>query len=202
MPPLMDDPIIQPATDGSNNPAAAYDGMEGVETPALNEVELNLAAKVDAMTMPSQDALFPSRLGGRDASQPIIQFPDDEGQGNEADHGHQVQITMTTDMLAHMKRLKPRQGAGSDGSTREHGPRPSDMIPALQGLSSLQVSFGSLNDVSMSPADTVLGKRTAEEQEVQGGRLELSLGLNYEGKETGGTPKKGKMQGLERGQAG
>ncbi|KAK1683368.1 hypothetical protein QYE76_044216 [Lolium multiflorum] len=49
------------------------------------------------------------------------------------------------------------------------------MIPALQGLSSLQVSFGSVNDVHMQPADTILGKRMADEQEVQGERLELAI---------------------------
>lgn len=75
------------------------------------------------------------------------------------------------------------------------------MIPALHGLSSLQVSFGSVSDVVMSPADTILGKRVAEDQEVQGERLELSLGLDYEGKEAGTPPKKGKVQTEAGGQA-
>jgi hypothetical protein len=44
----------------------------------------------------------------------------------------------------------------------------------------------------MPPADTVLGKRGAEEPEVQGQRLELSLGLNYGHKQDGGKAKKGK----------
>jgi hypothetical protein len=72
------------------------------------------------------------------------------------------------------------------------------MIPAMQGLSDLQVSFGSMSDVSMPAADTILGKRTAEEQEVQGQRLDLSLGLHYAATDDGGTPKKGKKQGVER----
>jgi hypothetical protein len=72
------------------------------------------------------------------------------------------------------------------------------MIPALQGLSSLQVSFGSVNDISMPPADTILGKRVADDQEVQGGCLELSLGLDYGSKRNGATPKKGKTQELEK----
>jgi hypothetical protein len=75
------------------------------------------------------------------------------------------------------------------------------MIPGLQGLSNLQVSFGSMSDTSMLPADTILGKRGAEEQEVQGGHLELSLGLDYKGKEDGGKPKKGKTEGQEKGHA-
>jgi hypothetical protein len=68
------------------------------------------------------------------------------------------------------------------------------MIPALQGLSSLQVSFGSVTDTVMSPADTILGKRGAEEQEVQGEHRETSVGLDYAGEGAGTPPKKGKMQ--------
>jgi hypothetical protein len=42
------------------------------------------------------------------------------------------------------------------------------MIPALRGLSNLQVSFGSAMDLSMAIADSVLGKRAAgEEEEVR-----------------------------------
>jgi hypothetical protein len=73
------------------------------------------------------------------------------------------------------------------------------MIPAMQGLSDLHVSFGSMSDVSMPAADTIMGKRTVEEQEVQGQRLDMSLGLHYAGAEEGGTPKKGKKQGVEQG---
>jgi hypothetical protein len=76
------------------------------------------------------------------------------------------------------------------------------MIPALQGLSSLQVSFDSVNDVQMQPADTILGKRMADEKEVQGERLELSIGLNYGGQGSGNTPKKGKTQAQDAGQSG
>jgi hypothetical protein len=64
------------------------------------------------------------------------------------------------------------------------------MIPALQGLSSLQVSFGSVTDTVMSPADTI----RAEEQEVQGEHRETSMGLDYAGEGAGTPPKKGKMQ--------
>jgi hypothetical protein len=51
----------------------------------------------------------------------------------------------------------------------------------MRGLSNLQVSFGSDGDVVMTPADRVLGKRAADDDEVQGGRLDLTLGLNYGG---------------------
>jgi hypothetical protein len=39
------------------------------------------------------------------------------------------------------------------------------MIPAMRGLSNLQVSFGSATDVQMANGDTVLGKRAAGEEE-------------------------------------
>jgi hypothetical protein len=73
------------------------------------------------------------------------------------------------------------------------------MIPALQGLSSLQVSFGSA-DTTMVPADTILGKRTTEEQEVQGERREFPDELDYMGREAGTPPKKGKVQVAPRAQ--
>jgi hypothetical protein len=72
------------------------------------------------------------------------------------------------------------------------GPHSSDMIPVLRGLSNLHDS-----DVSMS--DSVLGKRTAEENEVQGEKLDLSLALDY-GVAVGGQPKKGKTGGAAKSQ--
>ncbi|KAM0896886.1 hypothetical protein ACQ4PT_022889 [Festuca glaucescens] len=111
-----------------------------------------LAAKVDAMLMgPSSDAQLNANLGGRDASQPIIQFPEEEGQDGGAAHTRDIHVTMTVDMLAQMQRLQAWQGASASYGNGGYGPRPSDMIPALQGLPSLQVSFGLVNDVSMVP---------------------------------------------------
>jgi hypothetical protein len=76
--------------------------------------------------------------------------------------------------------MQQEQEGRQAGSTRQLGPRSSDMIPAMCGLSNLQVSFGSATDVQMANGDTVLGKRAAgEEEEVQGERLDLSLCLNY-----------------------
>jgi hypothetical protein len=69
------------------------------------------------------------------------------------------------------------------------------MIPALRGLSNLQVSFGSATDVTMIAADTILGKRPAgEEDEVQGQCLDLSLGLNYGSGAPGGSNQRGRNQ--------
>ncbi|KAM0869076.1 hypothetical protein ACQ4PT_040910 [Festuca glaucescens] len=176
IPPLIDDPLPDTAPECAD----IHDSQVGKVAPSIKEVESALAAKVDAMVMdPSQNVQMQANLKGNDASLPIIQFPDEEVLGTE--HAPNVHVQMTTDMLAHMQRMQARQGAGSGCSNWERGPRASDMIPALQGMSNLQVSFGSVNDVSMMPADTILGKRAAEEQEVQGERLELSLGLDYGG---------------------
>jgi hypothetical protein len=49
----------------------------------------------------------------------------------------------------------------------------------------------------MSPPDLVLGKRTVEENEVQGEKLDLSLALDY-GVAVGGQPKKGKTGGAAK----
>jgi hypothetical protein len=76
------------------------------------------------------------------------------------------------------------QGARSE-------PTSSDMIPAVKGLSNLQVSFGSGSDVSMTAADSVLGKRMAEGNDEPVQKLELSLGLGL-GAHAGGKLKRGK----------
>jgi hypothetical protein len=196
----MDDPLAT-LHDVTVAQKEAHEEIGEVERLIPQEVESTLASKVGAMVMdPGHGAQVCTDLVGKDASIPIVQFPDEDGQGDETERTPQVHVEMTADMLAHMQRMHARHNSMVGGSNWERGPRPSDMIPALQGLSSLQVSFGSVNDVSMTPADTILGKRGAEEQEVQGGRLELSLGLDYGGTKAGGTPKKGKTQGADQGQ--
>ena len=64
-----------------------------------------------------------------------------------------------------------------------------DMIPPLRNLSQLTMSLSSSTDTQMVVADSVLGKRGAEE-EVQGNQLELSLALNY-ANQGGGKLRKG-----------
>jgi hypothetical protein len=197
MPPLEDD-IIPGVID-------AYGNRVGHGTVEQEE-ETRLAAKVEAMQMDTNEAGVQSakplcsqtqgnQISLKDASLPLVEFPDEEDEADVV-HTDQVQVTMTKDMLAKLQQaqsqahqvLKERQ------MSQSFGPRQSDMISALQGLSSLQVSFGSVNDVSMQAADTVLGKRAADEEEVQGEQLDLSLGMNYGQKKSGGTPKKGRMQ--------
>ncbi|KAM0890605.1 hypothetical protein ACQ4PT_026934 [Festuca glaucescens] len=193
MPPLMDEALLY------------AEGVLGSETmiPDLNTLEphnkqevVALAAQVDAMVVDQGSGAKPdiSRTV-HDASLPIVQFPDEEGQDASPDQNPTIQLGLAGDTLTRLKYLQNQQAAVSGGSSWEHGPRASDMIPALQDLSNLQVSFGSISDIYMPPADTILGKRTAEEEEVQGQRLHLSLGLDYEGQKEGGTPKKGKTQG-------
>ncbi|KAK1629703.1 hypothetical protein QYE76_004018 [Lolium multiflorum] len=192
MPPLMDD-IVADAYE------LEQDGFEGEEKATGHDIELNLAAKVDAMQVESSaGGGRGGSIGGRDASQLIIQFPDDEASPNALANTAQVHISMTPDMLARMQRLQSTAASTSSGGK---GPSSNDMIPALRNLSTLQVSFGSASDVSMLPADSVLGKRGADEGEVQGERLELSLGLNYGVPANGGAQKEGNMQGRTQEQA-
>jgi hypothetical protein len=85
------------------------------------------------------------------------------------------------------------QDANANSALRgtQSGPTSSDMIPAVRGLSNLEVSFGSESDVSMQAADSVLGKRTAEGDDVPIQKLELSLGLGIGG-QAGGKQKRWK----------
>lgn len=194
MPPLEDDPDL--------GDVGALDGFGEAEAPALQEVEHGLADNIQAMRMTENWEIQQQAASARQGSQPIIQFLEEEGSptamGNEEESDHQIHITMSTDFLSQLQRAQAQSQAQAGTSSMYgswgHGPRSSDMIPALQGLSSLQASFGSVSDVAMTPADTVLGKRAAADQEVQGERLELSLGLDYGGQNTGVEPKKGKRQ--------
>jgi hypothetical protein len=61
------------------------------------------------------------------------------------------------------------------------------------------MSQGSGSDVSMTAADTVLGKRMAGESEAPEQRLDLSLALNYTAP-LGGKPKRGRKAGTGDGQ--
>jgi hypothetical protein len=196
----MDD--LVPMGDGLANEAADM-RVNGAAVSVPQEVEGNLVERVYAIFMGSRHTNKQHDTpAGWDGSQPIIQFPEEEGQGVAEQMSH-IKVTMTEDMLAKIQKVQvqSQQGSNSGRGSWEHAPRPSDMIPALQGLSSLQVSFGSVNDISMTLADTVLGKRVAEDQEVQGERLELSLGLDYGSKRDGVIPQQGKTQERVKAQA-
>jgi hypothetical protein len=122
-------------------------------------------------------------------SVPIIQFLEDDNAAAAENRQGQANLFINPNILAHMQQMS----GDSKGGT--FGPTASDMIPAFRGLSNLHVSFGSATDVSMIPADSILGKRSAtKEEEVQGNRLELSLGLNYGERDVDGQQKRGKQQ--------
>jgi hypothetical protein len=99
------------------------------------------------------------------------------------------QYRLHPNMLRHMS---PWLHQGMDGAMSS--PASSDMIPAMRNLSNTTVSLTSMTDVDMLIPDSVLGKRGADEPEVQGQKLELSLGLSY-GTRDGGVQKKGKKEG-------
>jgi hypothetical protein len=125
--------------------------------------------------------------------EPIIQFREEGEHQSVEKERSQVNITMNKHILGNMMQAMS-QGPGSKSGS--FGPRSSVMIPPMRGLSNLQVSFGSDGDVVMTPADRVLGKRAADDEEVQGGRLDLTLGLNYGGdrEREGGQEERGDVQ--------
>jgi hypothetical protein len=104
--------------------------------------------------------------------EPIIQFPEEEENQPVVNDRNQVNILMNKHILGSMMQAMS-QGSGSKSGS--FGPRSSDMIPPMRGLSNLQVSFGSDGDVVMTSAERVLGKRAAEDEEVQGGGLTSPL---------------------------
>jgi hypothetical protein len=174
MPPLED---IVPRTHGQAVEVGVHDGFDDGEKVSLEVVEQNLLCKVDAMQMEGTVSLHGQADGLRNQHAPYVQFLDDDANPAGPEHGRQATYVIEPNLF---QRIQQEHEGRQASSTGQLGPRSSDMIPAMRGLSNLQVSFGSALDVQMANADTVLGKRSAgEEEEVQGERLDLSLGLNY-----------------------
>lgn len=188
MPPLADD-IVPGVIDA--------DGQI-IGQPVLSEEERRLADRIAELDMsPNQHERSGAESKGRNTSEPIIQFPDEDGQTMGVEG---ARVSVSVEMMAHVQRLQHTMRQGPGNLPRMSGPHASDMIPALQGLSSLQVSFGSVNDTSMPAADSVLGKRLAD-QEAQG-ELHDQQSDGHAEKNLGGTPKKGKLQDVWHGKAG
>jgi hypothetical protein len=187
MPPLED---IVPG-DGLH-PVAAGDDFEENEKAVDGKVEQCLLAQIDAMQVePKARSTTPASSARRSQQEPIIQFPKEDGGQSMAAGLEQSKLVVQPDILDQMRRA----GSGIACKSSPSEPHASDMIPAMRGLSNLQVSFGSAKDVDMIPVDRALGKRAAgEEEEVQGQCLDLSLGLNYGGGTQGGLQKKGRKQ--------
>jgi hypothetical protein len=129
--------------------------------------------KIDAMQVePTEGERY--NLHARSAGvAPIIQFPEDEEELGASKPVQQPKFVVDQAVY---------EGVKSTSRSGSVGPSSSDMIPPMRGLSHLQVSFGLASDVHMIPGDSVLGKRPAEDDEVQGHPLNLSLGLNYSGR--------------------
>jgi hypothetical protein len=72
-----------------------------------------------------------------------------------------IQVQLAPRAMEILNAMKPDAGQKSAPA----GPRLSDMIPAIWGLSAMEFSQGSGSDVSMSNGDSVLGKRIAEDTE-------------------------------------
>jgi hypothetical protein len=161
---------IPPAVD-------AYDGFDTQETGAEAMVEDNLVSTVNNLQL---------QLGSkRGAADPM------PGAPNFVEGGVSNAAVLEVTPLA-MQFMQNAARTFSGDKQASSGPHSSDMIPPIRGLAYTQDS-----DVSMSAPNSVLGKRTAEENEVQGGKLDLSLALNYDAG-TGGQPKKGKTGGGQR----
>jgi hypothetical protein len=125
MPPLADD-IVPGVIDA--------DGQI-IGQAVLSEEERRLAEQVAALNMaPNQYMRSGEKPRGRDAAEPIIQFPDEEGQNLGVE---EARVSMSADMMAHVQRLQHTMGQVPRTVPRMSGPHASDMIPALQGLSSL-----------------------------------------------------------------
>jgi hypothetical protein len=168
----------------------AYDGFDEHEMAANEEVEQNLLGKVDAMQMESTPQILNPAGNCEQHTVPFVQFSDEDVPNADPSQASKKYV-VEQNFFRHMQQSS---GASPELSGRM-GPRSSDMIPAMRGISNLYVSFGSATDISMANADSVLGKRTAgEEEEVQGQHLDLSLGLNYGDASAGGQLKRGKTR--------
>jgi hypothetical protein len=166
-------------------PAAvdACDGFEANEFRTGADVETALANTVLNMQL---------KLNQEDAARGDQAMPGApnfvQGSGSGGMHisdSTQVQLAPGTMEILNATKLD----AGLEKAMS--GPRSSDMIPAIRGLSAMEFSQGSGSDVSMSNGDSILGKRAAGETEKHERRLDLSLALNV-GSPLGGKPKRGR----------
>jgi hypothetical protein len=187
MPPRADDIV----------PGVIDDDGQIIGQAILSEEERRLVEQVVALNMaPNQYERSGEESRGRDTTEPIIQLPDEEGQKMGVE---EAIVSICADMMAHVQRLQHTMGQLPCIVPRMSGPHASDMIPTLQGLYSLQVSFGSVNDIYRPAADFVLGKHWAD-QEAQGEHCDQQAD-GHTDKNLGGTPKKGKIQDAGHGHA-
>jgi hypothetical protein len=172
----------------------AFDGFDEGERRTEDAVEAALAKTVDSMSLKLNqvETARMNEAGGGGFGVAMPGAPNSmQGSGSG-----KVEMMLTQEALKFMKETSAHD-TGSQG--KHSGPHSSDMIPPLRGLSQLEMSQGSGSDVSMTAADTVLGKRMAGESEAPEQRLDLSLALNYTAP-LGGKPKRGRKAGTGDGQ--
>jgi hypothetical protein len=173
-------------------PVDDRDGFDARECRTDERVEKDLAATVDRMKlMLGQQGKEPTRA---DMVPDSLQMP---GAPNfvQGDGSGTVMMDIAPEAVQFMRESNANLALNQGGRS---GPTSSDMIPAFRGLSNLEVSFGSGSDVSMTAADSILGKRTTEGGDMPAQKLELSLGLGIGG-QVRGKPKRGK-KGVPAGQ--
>jgi hypothetical protein len=163
----------------------AHDGFEDQECRTKEEIEAALARTVESMNL---------KLNQERGTAKANQLPSDTNMRpgmpcfEQGGASTGAQVSVIPDAVKLLQYL-PMQSGGSRGNGSE--PQLSDMIPALRDLSQIGLSLTSDFDVWMPASDTVLGKRMAEEQEMQGQKLNLSLALTYSAP-TGGKTKRGR----------
>jgi hypothetical protein len=172
----------------------AFDGFDEGERRTEDAVEAALAKTVDSMSLKlNQVETARMNEAGRGGIGVTMPGAPNSMQGSGSG---KVEMMLTQEALKFMKETSAHD-TGSQG--KHSGPHSSDMIPPLRGLSQLEMSQGSGSDVSMTAADTVLGKRMAGESVAPERRLDLSLALNYTDP-LGGKPKRGRKAGTGDGQ--
>jgi hypothetical protein len=153
-------------------PVDAHDGFEGEERRAGQEEEADLANTVNRLQLnlskgTEQGATAAAGLDG----------PNGEAIFEKGGGSGKTEVALAPNAMQIMQTV-----LGQVQDSRGSGPHSSDMIPPLRGLSHIGLSQNSGSDVSMSEADSILGKRMAAEKgaaEASEQKLDLSLALNY-----------------------
>ncbi|KAM0915203.1 hypothetical protein ACQ4PT_011005 [Festuca glaucescens] len=185
---VINNPTAFPSTELPQD-VDAHDGFEEDGHRTEDAVETDLANTVNNMRLKlAKDNIAPDNhdVGrGKHGMPGTPQFVPGSSSGT-------AEVALAPGTMEIMQHVTLHPSGGREALS---GPHSSDMIPALRGLSQLDVSQGSGSDVSMTLADTVLGKRPPEDDDAPGQKLDLSLTLNSIA--LGGKQKKGKKGGDE-----
>jgi hypothetical protein len=171
----------------------ARDGFEEVERRIGEDEEVALANTVNNLQLKlSKDKVD----GERDSAIQGMAVMKGETMLVKGGGSGTSEVVLAPNAIQIMQTMMgPNQG--SRGTSEPHS---SDMIPPLRGMSQIGVSLDNGSDVSMTVADSILGKRMAAEDgaaEASGQKLDLSLALNYSAP-VGGKTKERKKGGFNR----